>query len=385
MLRIMILFVWSLFIPYVAPQSPVRLDDSVAYSVANPSGVQYSLGGWSNNNSDHAAQWYLGTYHVSSAKGASIIFFFRGSSISYYADKSPNGGPITVVLDGAGGQTSTVSGLSTTGQAQFQQQLWSWAGLDSGDHQVLICNSGGNEMGLDFFEVMPNDGSTGIAPAEYGPGAFSIPAEAILIDDPDRSVIYSGFGWRAVSDVPGQNVYFQGTMRTTSTPGDRCTFTFNGTGVWYFTDYRPGNAFVSISIDGALGETINTAPTGNTARTQHLAWSKTGLNNGLHVLTLTHAGNAGSPMSIDFFEYLPSNGSSTPLSSSTPSATVPPSLTSESVSISIFVSTPPPSSTSTSETITQTSPAVSGASQSNMLPRGIITVLCGIVVAAVVV
>ncbi|KAG8705710.1 hypothetical protein FRC08_001504 [Ceratobasidium sp. 394] len=383
MLKVVILVVWNLLIPYVSSQSPVRLDDSIAYSAANPGGVQYILSGWSNNNSDHTAQWYQGTYHVANAKGASMIFFFRGSSISYYANKSPNGGPITVVLDGASGQTSTVSGLSTTRQVLFQQQLWSWAGLDLGDHQVLICNANGNEMGLDFFEVTPNDNGTSIVPAEYGPGASGIPAEAILIDDPDQSLVYSGFGWRQASDVPGASAYFQGTMRTTNTPGDRCTFAFNGTAVWYFTDYRPGNAFVSISIDGALGETINTAPTGNIARTQHLAWSKTGLNNGLHVVTLTHAGNVNSPMSVDFFKYLPSNSSGTPIPSSTPSPTAMPSSTSESASVSTLVTTPP-SSTPTSEVTTQTASAASGASHPNPSHGGISSVLCAILAAFIV-
>ncbi|KAG9076591.1 hypothetical protein FS749_011592 [Ceratobasidium sp. UAMH 11750] len=173
-------------------------------------------------------------------------------------------------------------------------------------------------------------------------------------------------------------------MRTTNTPGDRCTFTFNGTAVWYFTDYHPGNAFVSISIDGALGKVINTTPTGNTARTQHLAWSKTGLNNGLHIVTLTHAGNANSPMSVDFFKYLQSNSSGILIPSSTPSPTVTPSSTSESVSVSVLVTTPPPSSTSTSEVTTQTASAASGASHPDPSHGGISSVLCAILAAFIV-
>ncbi|KAG9122880.1 hypothetical protein FRC07_000558 [Ceratobasidium sp. 392] len=254
----------SLFPCYVISQNPIRIDDSFVYSPSDPSGIQYNSKGWVDRNPVYAAQRYEGTYHVSDSEGASLTFFFRGSTISYIADRTPAGGPITVTLDGPGGPTSTINGLSETGQFLFQQQLWSWAGLDSSDHQITIYNPNGNKMGLDFFEITPNEGSTEVTPAGYGPGASSVPPNAILIDGRDQSIVYTGNGWQTYDDEPGQPAHFQGSMQSSSTPGDRCVFTFNGTGVWFFSDYNSDNAVLSISIDGSSSESINTSPLDDT-------------------------------------------------------------------------------------------------------------------------
>ncbi|KAG8697329.1 hypothetical protein FRC09_007935 [Ceratobasidium sp. 395] len=297
-----------LFPSYVVSQNPIHVDDSFTYSPSSPSGIQYSPEDWTDRNPVYAAQRFMGTYHVSDTQGAFLTFFFRGRSISYIADKSPAGGPIVIALDTPGGPTATVSGLSENDQFQFQQQIWSWAGLDSGDHQITIYNPDKSKMGLDFFLIIPNEGSTDVLPVEHGPGASNVPPNAILIDNRDQSIVYSGSAWEILSDEPGQPASFQGSMHSTDTPGDRCIFTFNGTGVWYFTDYRPGNAIVSISIDGSQGENVNTSPTDDTARTQRLAWGKSGLSSGVHVVTITHVGGTGSDMSLDFFKYTPSDG-----------------------------------------------------------------------------
>jgi hypothetical protein len=52
-------------------------------------------------------------------------------------------------------------------------------------------------------------------------------------------------------------------MHSTNRPGDSCNFRFVGTGVWYFTDYFGGNANVTISVDNAPSELVNTASVGN--------------------------------------------------------------------------------------------------------------------------
>jgi hypothetical protein len=48
-------------------------------------------------------------------------------------------------------------------------------------------------------------------------------------------------------------------MHFTNKTGESCTFSFTGTEVWYFTDYFDGRANVTIAVDGASPEHVNTA------------------------------------------------------------------------------------------------------------------------------
>ncbi|KAG9078256.1 hypothetical protein FS749_009769, partial [Ceratobasidium sp. UAMH 11750] len=119
-------------------------------------------------------------------------------SIKYYGDKDPAGGIATVRIDGQ--QYTNVS----LGAAAFaaQQALWTSPALDSGDHQIVISNIGARVnpkkpvVGLDFFEIVPNDGSGDVVPSELGPGASSVPDNAILVDNTDPSISYGGNGWQ---------------------------------------------------------------------------------------------------------------------------------------------------------------------------------------------
>ncbi|QRW10546.1 transmembrane protein [Ceratobasidium sp. AG-Ba] len=129
-----------------------------------------------------------------------------------------------------------------------------------------------------------------------------------MVNNLDESIHYLGFNWRITYDNPSQYAYFQGSVHATSTPGDRCVFTFNGTAVWFFSTYQPGNAWVTINVDGFPTERIDTAPTKDTGlRTQRLIWSKADLSPGSHVVTITHDGVAGDNMTIDFLKYLPND------------------------------------------------------------------------------
>ncbi|KAG9076702.1 hypothetical protein FS749_011482 [Ceratobasidium sp. UAMH 11750] len=125
-----------------------------------------------------------------------------------------------------------------------------------------------------LYRIVPNDGTNSVAPSNFGPGASSVPKQAIPIDDSEGSITYSG-NWQTKvrrpstptrttptghqNSIPDSSIYFRGSAHTTQTPGDSCTFRFVGTDIWYFTDFAPGNAVVRISIDGGAPETVNTA------------------------------------------------------------------------------------------------------------------------------
>ncbi|KAG8796358.1 hypothetical protein FRC12_000075 [Ceratobasidium sp. 428] len=172
-------------------------------------------------------------------------------------------------------------------------------------------------MGLGFFEIVPNDGSNSVAPTNFGPGATSVSKNAILIDDSEGSISYSGSSWQTKNSVPDSSIYFQGSSHITQNPGDSATYRFVGTDIWYFTDYAPNNAVVSVSIDGGSPETVNTAAGSQTlARTQWMAWGKNGLGDAPHTMAITHAGSAGTAASLDFFKYVPSSGAGAAAASS---------------------------------------------------------------------
>ncbi|KAG9079207.1 hypothetical protein FS749_008731 [Ceratobasidium sp. UAMH 11750] len=292
----------------------IKIDDSYAYSASSRDGIQYSRGQWNDKNSWYSSQRHNGTYHNAEQPGAHFAFFFRGSSIKYYADRDPKGGPITISLDGA--DVAKIDGKPPNTTFQFQQQLWSTAALDSGDHYTVVTGVSGT-LGVDWLEIVPVDGKTDVRPAQLGPCAFEVPPNATIVDDSDPSLItWSGTGWQNPSDS-GFSAYFQNAMHKTGNPGDSATFKFNGTAVWYFTDMISGNAPVIVSVDGGQGETVQTAPPdGGSGRTQKLTWRKTGLSDAEHTVVVTHAGEAGYLAGVDFFMYIPGSGSSGSSSSS---------------------------------------------------------------------
>ena len=53
--------------------------------------------------------------------------------------------------------------------------------------------------------------------------------------------------------------FFSGLQYTTITPGDSLTFSFNGTAVWYFSDKRAQNGWVTISVDGSYDRHVSTS------------------------------------------------------------------------------------------------------------------------------
>ncbi|KAG8699711.1 hypothetical protein FRC09_006448, partial [Ceratobasidium sp. 395] len=310
-------------LPFVTSQSSVQIDDSNVYGPTNRNGIQFSGADWSTTGLEDSTPHFDGTYTYTQTSGASLIYFFRGSAIRYFADLGPHRGYVFVSVDNTLGDTYNADSITH----YYQRLLFGVDGLDTGDHQLIISNAGpiidanNTIAGLDYLSVTPHNDKDGIKPVTLGPGASSVPADAVIVDDNDGgdSVTYSG-EWQTLPSAPRSAVYFKDTLHSTKNPGDSCTFKFTGTGVWYFTDYFTGNAAVDISVDGVRVETVLTASAGGIGLTQRLAWSKTDLADGPHNVTLTHAGG-GNYASLDFFMYLPSSGGTASSTSSSASST----------------------------------------------------------------
>ncbi|QRV96194.1 hypothetical protein RhiJN_24212 [Ceratobasidium sp. AG-Ba] len=288
--------------------SLIRVDDSEKYSNDLRYGIQYGPGWVQWNSHDPRDARYLGTYSSTTIGGSRLMFSFVGTGIAYYADKTTTSGNVLVAIDGDEYLSPTQVNSNTT---EHRQLIWNVTGLAPGDHQIVIGTPANGShlgvVGLDFFDVTAINGDIGYTPLSIGPGARQVPANATLVDDEDALIKYSGDSWQRsdiASSVPAPLFYNQ-TQHSSTRPGSSLSFTFNGTGVWYFSDDARGNANVSIVVDGHEPEIVSTS-NGVTRISQRLFWSKTDLIDGEHVVTVTHVGKQGENASLDFFAYAPS-------------------------------------------------------------------------------
>ncbi|QRV81759.1 transmembrane protein [Ceratobasidium sp. AG-Ba] len=291
--------------------SEIRVDDWQAYADNNRYGVQYGPGWIQQGFQDPVSSYYRGTYTTTHSTGAYAMLSFRGTGISYNTDKGPDSGIVMLAIDG--NELPLLNPNSSI--VEHQQAIFSISGLAPGDHQIVIgaqpgyVNSTG-VVGLDFFGVTPLDDGSSYVPRNLGPGAWSVPLDAVVVDDTDPMVRYSDDSWKMhdVNLIGPTPLFFNLTQHTSRVPGSLLSFTFRGTGVWYFSDDFQTNADVLISVDGGEGEIVKTS-TGVTWVSQRMSWSKTGLLDGEHTVTVTHAGQRGQYANLDFFMYLPSGAS----------------------------------------------------------------------------
>ncbi|KAG8694172.1 hypothetical protein FRC08_008668, partial [Ceratobasidium sp. 394] len=121
------------------------------------------------------------------------MFFFQGDEIYYYGDKGPGYGAVRINVDGMVDVYDTVNASSST--LEYQQLLWSKTGLGPGDHQVIISKNdtaGAGSISLDYFRIVSSNNT--IIPSTAGSGASVVPDEALIVDNTDDSITYSG-GW----------------------------------------------------------------------------------------------------------------------------------------------------------------------------------------------
>ncbi|KAG9119678.1 hypothetical protein FRC07_005183, partial [Ceratobasidium sp. 392] len=300
-------------------------DTSVFSSGANLGGIQYfpSDGTWITTIPANGGQRYNQTLHTSSSAGSRSAYFFQGDAVYWYGDKRPGGGLAYVSLDGGSWDTvntSTAGGAAAT----YQQQLWSKTGLGGGDHQLVISHADDQSgpVTLDYLRVVSSNGT--ITPYGSGPGSSAVPAGAVIVDDTDNTVGYSG-GWeliQAAGPISGpEGHFYMNSVHRTTQPGATLTFTFTGSGVWYFSDIDTTHGYVQISVDGGPAESISGYHNPHLA--QKLIWSKQNLAYHEHKVTITHNGTPAQYATLDFFMYLPSSGNAsadpTSGSSDTPS------------------------------------------------------------------
>jgi len=135
--------------------------------------------------------------------------------------------------------------------------------------------------------------------------ASSVNAGEIELDDSSASIVFSS-GWQIVdakaTDPPEWGSYFGGSTHASSVQGSFATIPFNGTAIVYYGDTNTDHGVAQVTLDGnTIGELVNST-TSIYARDVAL-WTRTGLANTSHTLTITHAGPQGSWITLDHVMY----------------------------------------------------------------------------------
>ncbi|QRV87108.1 hypothetical protein RhiJN_15126 [Ceratobasidium sp. AG-Ba] len=325
-LYLLTLTFFFLFSSRVAGQAAqdVIIDDSYSNTIDNLGGIQYfpTESSWKVATSGDISQRSNSTIHLSNDTDARIAFF-QGTEIHYYGDRGPGYGAVAINVDGDDNAYDAVNASSDT--MQYQQLLWSRTGLEPGEHQIIISKnqSVAGPISIDYFRIVRSDGTA--TPTLSGTGASIVPGEALIVDDGGRNLTYSA-EWERIVELSRNTAFYQNTVHRTTSPGATVTFDFNGTAVWYFSDVYVTHGSISISVDGGPSESV----TGYYEHqlSQRYLWSKSGLSEGPHQVTITHTGKTGEYATVDFFRYLPSmsssNSSNSTLHEAAPSDTVRP-------------------------------------------------------------
>ncbi|KAH7320480.1 hypothetical protein B0J17DRAFT_295143 [Rhizoctonia solani] len=136
---------------------------------------------------------------------------------------------------------------------------------------------------------------------------LSIPPEDIIVDDIDSNHI-SYSEWEEQVFQSSRHVFHHNnTLHRTNQPGSFATFKFNGTTVWYITDYFPDHGVVNITLDAKPGGLVNGSSGSNVALAQRILWNATNLPYGEHTVVVTHQDTAGLYATLDYFRYLSAN------------------------------------------------------------------------------
>ena len=222
---------------------------------------------------------------VLNQSGARASFAFTGTGITWIGAGALDRGVARVYLDGTANTVDTYSAIRND-----QQVLFVGKGLSNGVHTLVIevtqmknLGATGSGVSIDAFEI--SNGALVNGHAVANPG---------LIEQNDPAVTYSG-NWYLNSSSRESG----GSAVLAVDPGSTATVLFNGTGILWIGYRDPWSGLAQVYLDGVLVTTLDTwyAPFGDGSVNdifQRPIWQVTGLQNGVHTLTIKVLGLAGS-------------------------------------------------------------------------------------------
>ncbi|KAF8197847.1 hypothetical protein BJ912DRAFT_1076102 [Pholiota molesta] len=265
--------------------------------------ITYSpAGSWIDTpTNDPLASTYSGaSYHTTDAQGAIATIAFNGTGLSIFGGRRPNYGTYSITVDG---QVIT-SGSSQANVASGNQLLGSASGLVYGSHTVVLTNTGGVPIDIDWIEF-----ETQVEGSETGNMSME------TIDNTNSSIVYSpSAAWGSNTNAD----FFNGTLSFTQTPGASASLTFTGGAIAVYGTVSPDHANIVVTVDGQVQTMLGGANGfSDQVHPKTLLYYQTDLSTDTpHEFTLTgDSQSAGHFIDLDMitvFTVTPSNNSTTP-------------------------------------------------------------------------
>ncbi|TFY80466.1 hypothetical protein EWM64_g3544 [Hericium alpestre] len=321
-----------------------------------------SVGAWTDSPDSDAPLYSGGSFHTTSAQGASATFQFNGTGIWLFGAKRPNYGNFTITVDG-----KTFAGNAQNPTAIFEQLLGGISELQMGLHTVVLTNTG-SHASLDLDSLMFE--------TQVGNPGASVTDNIVDDSNPAWKYLPSASTW-AVNKLQGT---IQNGIHFTQTGGAQAQLTFTGDAVALFGTVSPDHANFTVSVDG---------------KTQSLDGGSNGIVRELHIKLLTFVQffsnqfgpgqhtlivtadpdepgkqNTGRFMDVDAVTVWSANGG-TPVSGSSSASPNP-------------TSAPSSSAISVSQTTSSSQTATPGAASSNSSSATATGMAIGITIAALV-
>ncbi|KAG8774082.1 hypothetical protein FRC19_001577 [Serendipita sp. 401] len=249
--------------------------------------IGYSDGDWSPGARTDAAwvEYYLGTYTMSSKRGAEFTFNFTGTAVWLFGALRDNHGLYNVTLDGT---TVTRDGYGA-GVGLYQQVLFEARDLTPGPHTITLTNNRNSTLfanrDLDFITWEQDLGTD----------------EDTLLDttDDDGSANFVYGPTPQAWNPDNQSVYYSGTGHTAVSSTAFVTYTFNGSAVSIFGVVGPSQGPYTVQVDSNPVESYTARSA--TLFTQQLLYRATGLSDGVHTVRLANApASLGQALTIDY-------------------------------------------------------------------------------------
>ncbi|CAE6486328.1 unnamed protein product [Rhizoctonia solani] len=282
--------IWLLHIHHPLPEMlrNITLDDSsplIQYDALWADGF--------NSTADTEMYRYQGrSFHCTNVDGATANITFRGTAIYVYGAKRHNHGYYRFDLNNQTG--IPMSGQPAGTAEEFQTLLFSKEGLPNGENTLKLTNVR-QEQGKDYVDI-----------------DYIVITREVDASSEVQSAIASGddFTYSSLWERQANKEYYRNsTAHVTNTPGETATLKFQGSEISVYGGVGPAFGTFRVRVDKQDPVVLN-ATTGFTHPPLTL-FTTSGLGDGQHTLTITNL-EGGKSMTIDYAEYTPQSGASTP-------------------------------------------------------------------------
>ncbi|MEN0022582.1 MAG: X2-like carbohydrate binding domain-containing protein [Microbacterium sp.] len=261
--------------------------------------------------------------HYAEANGAAFQYTFQGTGIQYVTEKHESQGDVEVYLDGQ--LVDTVSTYLDPSDGRLSQQVvYSVSDLPSGSHTLRVVKKSGSFMLLDklvvtldsqlsttsgaFNKAAPADVSVDLLRDPSALSSISVGGEALERDvdyTVDGSTVTLASAYLATLPVGDAVLDFAfagdhlDDVHSTTTDGDRVSFTFRGTAVSWIAPKGPDQGPVDVYVDGTKVETVDTHHA--TRLTSQELFAVSGLKDKEHTIEIVKT--SGDVLRTDVFAY----------------------------------------------------------------------------------